>query len=102
MRLPRAGTRALLAVCLLLAAHVSEAGRRSTPSSTLTGVPVKHVWLPGTDPSAPVCKLGEHGDPFHSENVVYFDGTDSYYTALRVTTDSCAACTTDASGRTYA
>jgi hypothetical protein len=95
MRLPRVGSWALLAVCLLLVAHGAHAGRRTTAPSSLTGKPVKHVWLPGTDPAAPVCKLGEHGTPFHSENVVYYDGTDSYYTLLPVTTDSCVACTTD-------
>jgi len=93
MRSPHVVWSFALALGLILSGREALSGpRAATNSIPLTGVPHRSVWLPGTDQTLPICRVGEHGDPFKTENVVYYDGTDSYYTWMRVLPESCSAC----------
>jgi hypothetical protein len=87
---PRRSHLALSLLCLVLAGHPALGGPRQSQPVRLPGaVQTSGPVALGT----PLCQLGQWGTAFAAENVVYYDGADTYFTWLK--SDSCPVCTSN-------
>lgn len=105
MRFQRVLTVTALACAVLLSSGQASAVPRPAKFTSLEGVPVHKVYLPGTHETLGLCKLGQYGDPVgvvgdpSSGGTIYFNENDTYWTYLELRPDSCAGCTNGTFGR---
>ena len=94
--------RVIAAVALLcamgLSGQAASAAPRPARVTSLAGVPYRKVFLPGTDATQEVCRLGITGTPVGavgdetSGGTIFFGENDVYWTFMELRPDSCAGC----------
>lgn len=89
---------AVFACASMLGAHAATAGSGPAHLTSLVGVPLSKVYLPGTDATLEVCKLGQFGTPVGAVGsdvdggaIVFGDG-DTYWTYLDLRPELCTGC----------
>ena len=89
---------AVLAFTLPAAGPNASAAPRRLGSTNLATRAFHKRYLPGTDASQAVCRLGQFGDPVgtigdeFSGGTIYFGEGDTYWTYLELRPESCAGC----------
>jgi len=99
MRIHRVLVVTFLALATLLQGRPATAAKVPVKGpvrmQSLAGVPYQKVYLPGTNPQAIVCKLGQYGAPvatISDTSIVYFGERDTYWTFIELRPDSCPTC----------
>ncbi len=93
------GVAAVVLVCAaVFCGQPALAASRPVGVKSLAGVPLRKVWLPGTNATQEVCRLGMAGTPVGSVGdetnggTIFFGENDTYWTYMEMRPDSCPAC----------